>query len=55
LLSDRELAILVAAKSESNPIGQEIRVVHVPTGDVVFRITASVGQSALARRTSDDT
>jgi hypothetical protein len=55
LLSDRELAILVAAKSESSPIGQEIRVVHVPTGDVVFRKTASVGPSTLTRRASDDT
>ncbi len=34
-LSDRALAVAVAAKSSSR--GQEIRVVHVPTGEVVFR------------------
>jgi hypothetical protein len=32
--SDRALAVALAAKSVS---GQEIRVVHVPTGEVVFR------------------
>jgi len=31
---DRALAVAMAAKSVS---GQEIRVVHVPTGEVVFR------------------
>jgi hypothetical protein len=34
-LSDRALAVAVAAKSSTR--GQEIRVVHVPTGEVVFR------------------
>ncbi|HZY19848.1 MAG TPA: hypothetical protein VFE82_15345 [Ramlibacter sp.] len=37
LVSDRALAVAVAAKSTTRPGGQEIRVVHVPTGEVVFR------------------
>lgn len=36
-VSDRALAVTVAAKSSTRPMGQEIRVVHVPTGEVVFR------------------
>lgn len=36
-VSDRALAVTVAAKSTTRPTGQEIRVVHVPTGEVVFR------------------
>jgi len=35
-VSDRALAVAVAAKSTTGPDG-EIRVVHVPTGEVVFR------------------
>ena len=35
--SDRSLAVAMAAKSVTSPSGQEIRVVHVPTGEVVFR------------------
>jgi hypothetical protein len=38
---DRALAIVVAAKSMTSPSGHEIRVVHVPTGKVIFRKTAS--------------
>jgi hypothetical protein len=34
--SDRALAVAMAAKSFTRPSG-EIRVVHVPTGEVVFR------------------
>jgi hypothetical protein len=34
---DRALAVTLAAKSTTSPTGQEIRVVHVPTGEVVFR------------------
>ena len=37
LLSDRALAVAVAAKASTWPRGQEIRVVHVPTGEVLFR------------------
>jgi hypothetical protein len=38
---DRSLAVAMAAKSVTKPSGQEIRVVHVPTGEVVFRKPAS--------------
>ena len=41
LFSDRALAVAMAAKSTTKPAGQEIRVVHVPTGEVVFRKPAS--------------
>jgi hypothetical protein len=41
LFSDRALAVAMAAKSNTKPTGQEIRVVHVPTGEVVFRKPAS--------------
>lgn len=37
LVNDRALAVTVAAKSTTQPDGQEIRVVHVPTGEIVFR------------------
>lgn len=37
LVKDRALAVALAAKSFTRPSGQEIRVVHVPTGEVVFR------------------
>ena len=40
-LSDRALAVAVAAKAITSPRGQEIRVVHVPTGEIVFRKPAS--------------
>lgn len=39
LVFDRALAIVLAAKSKTFPSGHEIRVVHVPTGKVVFRKT----------------
>ena len=41
LVADRALAVAVAAKSTTRPDGQEIRVVHVPTGEVVFRKRSS--------------
>lgn len=41
LLNDRELAVVVAAKSETLPAGQEIRVVHVPTGEIIFSKSAA--------------
>ena len=40
-VSDRALAVAVAAKSTTRPGGDEIRVVHVPTGEVVFRKPAA--------------
>lgn len=36
LFGDRALAVAIAAKSVTKPFGQEIRVIHVPTGEVVF-------------------
>lgn len=36
---DRSQAIVLAAKSRTFPAGHEIRVVHVPTGKIVFRKT----------------
>ena len=41
LVKDRALAVALAAKSFTNPSGQEIRVVHVPTGEIVFRKAAT--------------
>lgn len=38
-LVDRAVAVVLAAKSRTRPCGHEIRVVHVPTGKVVFRKT----------------
>jgi hypothetical protein len=38
---DRAFAVLMAAKSSTSPSGHEIRVIHVPTGQVVFRKTAA--------------
>jgi len=40
LVHDRALAVAMAAKSFTKPSG-EIRVVHVPTGEVVFRKAVS--------------
>ena len=37
LVKDRALAVALAAKSFTRTQGQEIRVVHVPTGEIVFR------------------
>jgi hypothetical protein len=42
-VSDRALAVSLAAKSFTRP-SSEIRVVHVPTGEVVFRKPASQRQ-----------
>jgi hypothetical protein len=33
----------MAAKSVTTPSGEEIRVVHVPTGEIVFRKAATLG------------
>lgn len=46
LVKDRALAVALAAKSFAGPSGQEIRVVHVPTGEVVFR-KASIARPEL--------
>jgi hypothetical protein len=36
LLADWELAVSLAAKSLTSPPGGVIRVIHVPTGEVMF-------------------
>lgn len=41
LSGDRAVAGGMAAKSVTKPSDQEIRVIHVPTGEVVFRKSAS--------------
>ena len=43
-VSDRALAVSLAAKSFTRD--SEIRVVHVPTGEVVFRKPAQRGESS---------
>jgi hypothetical protein len=40
MLVDMAMAVVLAAKSFTYPPGQEIRVVHLPTGEVVYRKTA---------------
>ncbi len=37
---DRGLAVAVAVKSLSDPTRQQVRVVHVPSGEVVFESEA---------------
>ncbi len=37
LYADASLAIAVAVKIVADPSCEEVRVVHVPTGEVVFR------------------
>lgn len=39
---DLSLAVAVAAKSETRPSGGEIRVVHVPSGEVLYRSAVAV-------------
>ena len=38
--ADQATAVLIAAKSYTSPPGQEIRVIHQASGEVVFRKTA---------------
>jgi hypothetical protein len=38
--NNRVLAVALAAKNLTLPPGGEIRVVHIPSGEVVFRKTA---------------
>lgn len=37
LYTDRSLAVAVAVKSLTDPTRQDIRVVHIPSGEVVFQ------------------
>jgi hypothetical protein len=40
LYKSQSLAVAVAIKSLADPTSQEIRVVHVPSGEIVFQTTA---------------
>lgn len=35
------LAVAVAVKSVADPTRQEVRVVHIPSGEIVFKSTAT--------------
>ncbi len=37
---DRAMAVAMAVKGVTDPPGSEIRVVHVPSGEVIFRMPA---------------
>ena len=37
LVSDGSVAVVMAAKCVTIPGGEEIRVVYIPTGEVIFR------------------
>lgn len=47
LMSDSETAVAVAAKSVTRPFGHEIRVVYIPTGEVIFSKSADHGGALL--------
>ncbi|MGH8858844.1 MAG: hypothetical protein ACREXG_12590 [Polaromonas sp.] len=36
VFTDPSLAVAIAAKCVPNPFGDEVRVVHVPSGEVIF-------------------
>lgn len=50
--ADRSLAVAVAIKSVQDPTREPVRVVHVPTGEVVFQ-TAAAEQGAPAGTGAD--
>ena len=39
--ADRSLAVAVAVKSVADPTRQQVRVVYVPTGEIVFQTAPS--------------
>ncbi|MFC5519386.1 hypothetical protein [Polaromonas jejuensis] len=39
IYADLSLAVAVAVKSVTDPTRQEVRVVHIPSGEIVFRTT----------------
>ncbi|MEO7885656.1 MAG: hypothetical protein ABI893_00930 [Polaromonas sp.] len=41
LFADYSLAVAVAVKSVADPTRQEVRVVHIPSGEVVFRTSGA--------------
>jgi hypothetical protein len=44
MVHDRSLAVAMAVKTRTVPCGGEIRVVHTPTGEVIFRKHNDCGQ-----------
>ena len=48
LVKDRALAVALAAKSFNHAEGEEIRVVHVPTGEVVYRKVPFIRTDAIS-------
>ncbi len=45
LVSDGSVAVVIAAKCVTVPGGEEIRVVHIPTGEVIFRKSITPSRS----------
>lgn len=43
LLANRDLAVSLAAKCKTEPPGGVVKVIHVPTGEVVFSKTSEWG------------
>lgn len=41
LYADPSLAVAVAVKSVADPTRQEVRVVHIPSGEIIFQSTAT--------------
>ena len=39
------VAVAVAVKSVADPTRQEVRVVHIPSGEIVFRTSGNSGAS----------
>lgn len=44
---DSALAVAIAAKSVTTPVGKEIRVIHIPTGEVIFLKSAETAAPIL--------
>ena len=40
MYADRSLAVAVAVKSVGDPTCQQVQVVYVPTGEIIFETTA---------------
>ena len=53
LMSNGETAVAIAAKSVTNPLGHEIRVVYIPTGEVIFSKAAGYGDALSASPSKD--
>ncbi len=49
LYKDASLAVAVAVKSVADPTRQEVRVVHIPSGEIVFRTTSNLRTTDAAR------